>query len=97
MFSDLTLNILTFRSRYKWYTDWLNPTYWRRYRDPNYDRPLWNNWQPWHLDRINVKRAIRMFREGSYSFIISKCYKSNGKAFNQLLKKLLAEKTWNLY
>ncbi|VDN55812.1 unnamed protein product [Dracunculus medinensis] len=57
-----------FWSRYKWYTDWLNPTYWRRYRDPNYDRPLWNNWQPWHLDRINVKRAIRMFREGLISF-----------------------------
>uniref|UniRef100_A0A8R1TUF1 Uncharacterized protein n=1 Tax=Onchocerca volvulus TaxID=6282 RepID=A0A8R1TUF1_ONCVO len=52
-----------FWSRYKWYTDWLNPTYWRRYRDPNYDRPLWNNWQPWHLDRNNVKRAIRMYKE----------------------------------
>ncbi|VDM10405.1 unnamed protein product [Wuchereria bancrofti] len=55
-------------SRYKWYTDWLNPTYWRRYRDPNYDRPLWNNWQPWHLDRYNVKRAIRMYKEGLVDF-----------------------------
>uniref|UniRef100_A0A915BFT1 Uncharacterized protein n=1 Tax=Parascaris univalens TaxID=6257 RepID=A0A915BFT1_PARUN len=57
-----------FWSRYKWYTDWLNPVYWRRYRDPNYDRPLWNNWQPWHLDRINVKRAIQMYREGLVDF-----------------------------
>lgn len=39
-----------FWSRYKWYTDWLNPTYWRRYRDPNYDRPLWNSWRPWQYD-----------------------------------------------
>ncbi|KJH42348.1 hypothetical protein DICVIV_11659 [Dictyocaulus viviparus] len=42
-------------SRYKWYTDWLNPTYWRRYRDPNYDRPLWNNWRPWQMDRSRYK------------------------------------------
>ncbi|EFO20895.1 TAG-18 protein [Loa loa] len=57
-----------FWSRYKWYTDWLNPTYWRRYRDPNYDRPLWNNWQPWYLDRNNVERAIRMYKEGLVDF-----------------------------
>ena len=57
-----------FWSRYKWYTDWLNPTYWRRYRDPNYDRPLWNSWKPWQLDRSNVKRAVKMYRNGTIDF-----------------------------
>ncbi|KAF8355104.1 tag-18 [Pristionchus pacificus] len=58
----------SFWSRYKWYTDWLNPTYWRRHRDPNYDRPLWNNWRPWQLDKVNVKRAIDMYRNGLIDF-----------------------------
>ncbi|VDK52540.1 unnamed protein product [Cylicostephanus goldi] len=56
------------RTRYKWYTDWLNPTYWRRHRDPNYDSPLWNNWRPWQLDRSNIKRAIDMYRNGTIDF-----------------------------
>ncbi|CAP32862.1 Protein CBR-TAG-18 [Caenorhabditis briggsae] len=57
-----------FWSRYKWYTDWLNPTYWRRYRDPNYDRPLWNNWRPWQYDTKNVKTAIDLYRNGCIDF-----------------------------
>ncbi|CAD6199411.1 unnamed protein product [Caenorhabditis auriculariae] len=57
-----------FWSRYKWYTDWLNPTYWRRYRDPNYDRPLWNNARPWQLDNVNVKGAIDLYRNGVIDF-----------------------------
>ncbi|EYB96666.1 hypothetical protein Y032_0148g2659 [Ancylostoma ceylanicum] len=55
-------------TRYKWYTDWLNPTYWRRHRDPNYDRPLWNSWRPWQMDRSNIKRAIDMYRNGTIDF-----------------------------
>ncbi|VDO22678.1 unnamed protein product [Haemonchus placei] len=55
-------------TRYKWYTDWLNPTYWRRHRDPNYDRPLWNSWRPWQMDRSNIKRAIDMYRNGHIDF-----------------------------
>jgi hypothetical protein len=43
---------------FQWYTDWLNPTYWRRYRDPNYDRPLWNAWKPWQYDSTNRKRYV---------------------------------------
>ena len=58
-----------FWSKYKWYSDWLNPTYWRRYRDPNYDRPLWNNSRvPWQMDRYNVKRAIDLYRNGIIDF-----------------------------
>jgi hypothetical protein len=57
-----------FGSRYKWYTDWLNPTYWRRHRDPNYDRALWNPVRPWMYDRQNVDRAVRMYREGLTDF-----------------------------
>ncbi|CAI5455368.1 unnamed protein product [Caenorhabditis angaria] len=58
----------TFWSKYKWYTDWLNPTYWRRYRDANYDRPLWNNWRPWQYDSRNAKRAIDLYRNGVIDF-----------------------------
>uniref|UniRef100_A0A914VXG9 Uncharacterized protein n=1 Tax=Plectus sambesii TaxID=2011161 RepID=A0A914VXG9_9BILA len=57
-----------FESRYKWYSDWLNPTYWRRHRDPNYDRPLWNPVRPWKYDAQNVARAVRMYREGLVDF-----------------------------
>ncbi|MFH4980357.1 hypothetical protein AB6A40_007066 [Gnathostoma spinigerum] len=57
-----------FWSRYKWYTDWLNPVYYRKYRDPNYDRPLWNNWHPWEFDRKNVKQAIQMYKNGLVDF-----------------------------
>ncbi|VDD89995.1 unnamed protein product [Enterobius vermicularis] len=64
----LSLGYPSFWYRYKWYIDWLNPDYWRKYRDPNYDRPLWNYWKPWRYDRINTKRAIRMFREGLIDF-----------------------------
>ncbi|KHJ97156.1 hypothetical protein OESDEN_02870 [Oesophagostomum dentatum] len=59
---------ICYRTRYKWYTDWLNPTYWRRHRDPNYDRPLWNPWRPWQMDRSNIKRAIDMYRNGTIDF-----------------------------
>ncbi|VDM55672.1 unnamed protein product [Angiostrongylus costaricensis] len=64
----LVFFLSTRASRYKWYTDWLNPTYWRRYRDPNYDRPLWNSWRPWQMDRSNIKRAIDMYRNGLIDF-----------------------------
>ncbi|TMS36343.1 hypothetical protein L596_003532 [Steinernema carpocapsae] len=58
----------SFYTRYKWYSDWLNPVYWRRYRDPNYDRPLWNSWKPWEYDRLNVKRAVKMYKDGLINF-----------------------------
>ncbi|KAE9549191.1 hypothetical protein FO519_007603 [Halicephalobus sp. NKZ332] len=58
----------TFWSRYKFYSDYLNPTFYRRYRDPYYDRPLWDSWRPYMYDRYNTKRAIKMFRQGLISF-----------------------------
>lgn len=57
-----------FWSRYKFYTDYLNPSYWRKYRDPYYDRPLWDSWKPYLLDQYNTKRAIGMYRQGLISF-----------------------------
>lgn len=57
-----------FWSRYKWYTDFLDPTFYRKYRDPNYDRPLWDSWRPYMYDRNNTKRAVKMFRQGLISF-----------------------------
>lgn len=80
-----------FWSQYKWYVDWLNPTYWRRYRDPNYDRPLWNKWRPWEFDRNNVKRAINMYRNGLIDFktldkkwIEPRAYGRYGKDWNDV-------------
>ncbi|CAD5215572.1 unnamed protein product [Bursaphelenchus okinawaensis] len=57
-----------FWSRYKFYTDYLNPQYWRKYRDPYYDRPLWDSWKPYLMDRYNSKKAIDMYRQGLISF-----------------------------
>ncbi|KAI6241035.1 hypothetical protein M3Y99_00414800 [Aphelenchoides fujianensis] len=60
-----------FWQRYKWYSDFLDPQYWRKYRDPYYDRPvppLWDQWRPHLLDRYNTKRAITMYRQGLIPF-----------------------------
>jgi len=65
---SIGLDYPAFWYRYKWYSDWLNPTYWRKHRDPHYDRPLWDSWKPYMLDRSNTKRAIDMYRKGIISF-----------------------------
>uniref|UniRef100_A0A914Y255 Uncharacterized protein n=1 Tax=Panagrolaimus superbus TaxID=310955 RepID=A0A914Y255_9BILA len=57
-----------FWSRYKWYSDYLNPLFYRRYRDPYYDRPLYDSWRPYQFDRYSTKRAVKMFRQGLISF-----------------------------
>jgi hypothetical protein len=57
-----------FWQRYKWTMDYLDPLYWRKYRDPYYDRPLWDAWQPHLLDNYNTARAIKMYRQGLISF-----------------------------
>lgn len=46
----------------------MNPQYWRKYRDPYYDRPLWDSWRPYFMDRMNTKRAIKMYRQGLIDF-----------------------------
>ena len=75
---SLGLDYPNFWSRYKFYSDYLEPKvglkmssiilpflqYWRRHRDPNYDRPLWNSWKPYILDGKNQKQAIDMYRQG---------------------------------
>jgi len=58
----------SFWSRYKWYKDWLNPSYWRKHRDPYYDRALWDSGRMYQLDTKNQKTAIRMYRQGLISF-----------------------------
>jgi hypothetical protein len=58
----------SFWERYKWYKDWLNPSYWRKHRDPHYDRPLWDTGRMHQLDTCNQKRAIDMYRQGLISF-----------------------------
>nr|CAD2164527.1 unnamed protein product [Meloidogyne enterolobii] len=65
---SLGLDYPNFWSRYKFYSDYLEPKYWRRHRDPNYDRPLWNSWKPYILDGKNQKQAIDMYRQGLVSF-----------------------------
>ncbi|KAL3097976.1 hypothetical protein niasHS_002261 [Heterodera schachtii] len=65
---SLGLDYPNFWSRYKWYSDYLEPRHWRRHRDPNYDRPLWNSWKPYILDGKNQKQAIDMYRQGLVSF-----------------------------
>ncbi|KAI6214952.1 hypothetical protein M3Y94_00328400 [Aphelenchoides besseyi] len=57
-----------FWQRYKWYSDFLSPDYWRRYRDPYYTQPLWSQFRPHLLDSYNTKRAIKMYRQGLISF-----------------------------
>ncbi|CAJ0583382.1 unnamed protein product, partial [Mesorhabditis spiculigera] len=59
-----------FFGRSKFYHDWLNPTMWRKHRDPNYDRPLWNSWRPWQMDNVNVKGAIDLYRKGIIPFSV---------------------------
>jgi len=61
-------NYPNYTARYKWYSDFLNPEYYRKHRDPHYDRPLWNSWKPYILDTSNVKRAIDLYRSGIVSF-----------------------------
>jgi len=65
---SLGLDYPNFWSRYKWYKDYLEPQHWRRYRDPNYDRPLWNSWKPYILDGKNIKDSIDLYRHGLVSF-----------------------------
>uniref|UniRef100_A0A7E4W6W3 Uncharacterized protein n=1 Tax=Panagrellus redivivus TaxID=6233 RepID=A0A7E4W6W3_PANRE len=57
-----------FWQRYKWASDYLNPSYYRKYRDPYYDRPLYDSWRPYQYDRYSTARAIKMYRQGLISF-----------------------------
>ncbi|CAJ0933838.1 unnamed protein product, partial [Mesorhabditis belari] len=57
-----------FFGRYKFYYDWLNPTMWRKHRDPNYDRPLWNHWRPWQYNSKSIKDGIDLYRKGIIPF-----------------------------
>jgi len=57
-----------YHQRYKWYSDYLNPLYWRKYRDPYYDRPLWDSWKPYQMDNYSTTRAIKMYRQGLIPF-----------------------------
>ena len=65
---SLGLDYPSFWTRYKWYKDYLSPQYWRKYRDPYYDRPLWDTWKPYFMDRMNTKRAVKMYRQGLIDF-----------------------------
>ncbi|KAH7731150.1 TAG-18 protein [Aphelenchoides avenae] len=58
----------SFWNRYGWTPDFLKPQYWRNHRDGNYDRPLWDTWRPYMMDRHTQKRAINMYRQGLLSF-----------------------------
>lgn len=48
---------------YRWsYTDIMNPSYWRRYRDPYYNQPLWFPYRPWVYESSDAQRATEMYR-----------------------------------
>ena len=66
--TDNGMDYPAFWSRYKWQSDFVNPLFWRRHKDPNYDRPLWDSWRPYSMDRSSQKQAIKMFRQGLVDF-----------------------------
>jgi hypothetical protein len=56
-------------TRYRWQTgNMWDPLYWRRYRDPTYDRPLWFGYRPWAWESMDTDRALRMYKSGLISF-----------------------------
>ncbi|KAI1713480.1 TAG-18 protein [Ditylenchus destructor] len=66
--NSLGLDYPSFWTRYKFYGDYLEPSYYRKHRDAYYDRPLWDSWKPYQYDRYNVSRGIKMYKEGLISF-----------------------------
>jgi len=45
-----------------------DPLYAKRYRDPYYDRPLWNPARPWAQDMVEPKRVLDMYKKNIIDF-----------------------------
>jgi len=59
----------------------IDPAYWRRYRDPHYDRPLYYPYRPWVYESMDKSRARQQHDNGLI-------------ATNTLEKYWLAERPW---
>lgn len=59
---------LTYYPRYRYYYDAYDSMYWRRYRDPYYERPLWYPYRPWAWESMDVSRSIDMYKKGLITF-----------------------------
>lgn len=43
--------------------DMMNPSYWRRYTDPYFSRPLYYPYRPWAYESMDIARAINMYNK----------------------------------
>lgn len=67
---------LGYVARYSRYSEFDNhdPVFWRRFRDPYYERPLWYPYRPWYYESMANQRAADMCRRGVISFDIYSRY-----------------------